>query len=82
MTNYWMIISSVINKSWIFIIGFIGFFLYRKNKQLNIENSNLKDSQDANQKIINIQNKVLNASENIKPTDLNGIIKRMRDKKL
>jgi hypothetical protein len=62
------------------IIAFIGVYILRKNRSLSIENQELNLSSKEKDKVINIQAKVLDVSENIKPTDLDVNLDRLSDK--
>ncbi|MBM3467625.1 MAG: hypothetical protein FJX70_07365 [Alphaproteobacteria bacterium] len=62
------------------IIAFIGVYILRKNRSLSIENQELNLSSKEKDKVINIQAKVLDVSENIKPTDLDVNLERLSDK--
>lgn len=62
------------------IIAFIGVYILRKNRSLSIENQELNLNSKEKDKIINIQAKVLDVSENIKPTDLDVNLERLSDK--
>lgn len=60
--------------------AFIAVYILRKNKTLTSENQELKDNKLQQDKIINIQTKVLDVSEKIKPTDLDVNLERLSDK--
>jgi hypothetical protein len=62
------------------IIAFIGVYILRKNRSLSIQNQELNLSSKEKDKVINIQAKVLDVSENIKPTDLDVNLDRLSDK--
>jgi hypothetical protein len=62
------------------IIAFISVYILRKNRSLSIENQELNLSSKEKDKVINIQAKVLDVSENIKPTDLDVNLERLSDK--
>ena len=62
------------------IIAFIAVYILRKNKTLTSENQELKDNKLQQDKIINIQTKVLDVSKNVKPTDLDVNLERLSDK--
>lgn len=61
-------------------IALIMVFLARRIKSLSMENRQLNLSSKEKEKVINIQAKVLDASENIKSTDLDGNLERLSDK--
>ena len=62
------------------IIAFIGVYILRKNRSLSIENQELNLSSKEKDKVINIQAKVLDVSEKIKPTDLDVNLERLSNK--
>ena len=62
------------------IIAFIGVYILRKNRSLSIENQELNLSSKEKDKVINIQAKVLDVTENIPPTDLDNSLDRLSDK--
>ena len=60
--------------------AFIAVYLFRKNKVLTLDNQILKENSIEQDKVINIQQKVLNVSESVKPTDLDVNLDRLSDK--
>ena len=78
----WALIFSNLSKIGMGIFGAIGLFLYGKNSKLSQENARLQQDLKANDKIIDIQKKVINVAQNIQPTDFDGNLQRMRDGKL
>lgn len=62
------------------IIAFIGVYILRKNRSLSIENQELNLSSKEKDKVINIQQKVLDVSESVKLTDLDTNLERLSDK--
>lgn len=62
------------------IIAFVGIYILRKNKTLASENQILTETNIEKDKVINIQAKVLDASEDIKPADLDNNLDRLSDK--
>ena len=68
-------------KEILFAIGaFIVLLFFRKNKTLTLENKVLAEKNIEKEKVINIQQKVLNASEKIKHTDLDANLERLSEK--
>ncbi|RTL11868.1 MAG: hypothetical protein EKK56_07975 [Flavobacteriaceae bacterium] len=63
-------------------IGIVGFLLLRSNRHLKELNKTLEEQATNNNKIIDIQQKVLDVTENTKPSNFDGNIKRMQDNKL
>lgn len=64
------------------IAAFFGVYILTRNKDLSLENNNLTQDNLQKDKILDIQAKVLDVSENTKSVDLNDNIKRMQDGKL
>jgi hypothetical protein len=64
----------------VLIISCLGFYLVRKNKNITLKNEELIKVNLEQNKIIDIQTKVLNVSENVKPTDLDVNLERLSDK--
>lgn len=60
--------------------AFIAVYLFRKNKTLTLENKGLTENNLEKDKVINIQQKVLDVSESVKPTDLDTNLERLSDK--
>lgn len=59
---------------------FIAVYLFRKNKVLTLENKGLAENNIEKEKVINIQQKVLDVSESVKLTDLDVNLERLSDK--
>lgn len=64
------------------IFGAIGLFLYGRNSKLAQENARLQQGLKIHDKIIDIQKKVIDVTQNTSATDLNGNLQRMHDDKL
>jgi hypothetical protein len=60
--------------------AFIAVYLFKRNKALTLDNQILKENSIEQDKVINIQQKVLDVSENVKPTDLDVNLDRLSDK--
>ena len=60
------------------IVAFIGVYILRRNKTLASENQALVETNLEKDKVINIQQKVLDVSQNVKPTDLDGSLDRLQ----
>jgi len=60
--------------------AFIAVYLFRKNKTLTLENKGLTENNLEKDKVINIQQKVLDVSESVKLTDLDTNLERLSDK--
>ncbi len=66
-------------------VGLVGIFCFltlRSNRNLKKQNEAIKAQLRDNDKIIDIQQKVIDVTENTKPSDFDGNIKRMQDGKL
>lgn len=59
------------------IVAVFTLFLLRRNKILTAKNNELQQNNTEKDKVINIQAKVLDASENTKSTDLDGNLERL-----
>jgi hypothetical protein len=72
MINFILLnLKSIFNA----LSGLFALFILDKNNKLSNQNDNLKET-------VKIKNKVINVLRSAKNTDLNGNIKRMRNKKL
>lgn len=60
--------------------AFIVVYLFRRNKTLTLENKGLTENNLEKDKVINIQQKVLDVSESVKLTDLDTNLERLSDK--
>lgn len=60
--------------------AFIAVYLFRRNKTLTLENKGLTENNLEKDKVINIQQKVLDVSESVKLTDLDTNLERLSDK--
>ncbi len=68
-------------KEILFTIGvFVAVYLFRRNKALTLDNQILIENNFEKDKVINIQQKVLDVSESVKPTDLDTNLERLSDK--
>jgi len=64
------------------VAAFFGICILKRNKDLSVDNNNLKQTNLQKDKILDIQQKVLDVTQNTKPTDIDGIIDLMRKDKL
>jgi hypothetical protein len=74
------IILSNIHYIIIGIVTFFSIYILRRNAKLIIEKNDLVQNNIEKEKVINIQQKVLNASEKIKHTDLDANLERLSEK--
>jgi hypothetical protein len=75
-----MLIFSYLKEIIIAIIGFFALYLFNRNKSLKTDNQTLKENLQDQSRLINIQAKVLDVSENVKPTNLDSNLERLSDK--
>lgn len=78
----WSIISSNLDKVGVFLLGLVTAIMFKKNKILTLENQELKQGAEVAAKTIQIQNKVLDAVQDTKDSDIDGNIKRMHENNL
>lgn len=78
---WWSIIPEFINKAGSILMSFFSLFLLGKNSRLTKENEILKINAQDKDKIIAIQNKVLDATANNQATSPDDAIERMRQNK-
>ena len=64
------------------VAAFFTVYILKRNKDLSVDNNNLKQNNLQKDKILDIQQKVLDVTQNTKPTDIDGIIDLMRRDKL
>lgn len=70
-------------KLWTFIItSLVGIIVYLRYSILSTKNEQLKEDINDSKKIIDIQGKVLDVTQNTKHADFDGTIERLRKNKL
>jgi hypothetical protein len=75
--------SKFLIKCWGLIITSISvIFFWIRYEIINTKKKQLEQDMIDSTKILNIQTKIIDVTQNTSPTDLNGTIKRMRNKKL
>ena len=79
MLNF--LLSNIKNISYA-VAAFFTVYILKRNKDLSIENNNLTKDNLTKDKIVEIQDKVINVTQNTKTTDFDGIIDLMRKDKL
>lgn len=62
------------------IVAFFTIYILKRNKTLSTENIKLTEDNSQKDKVINIQNEVLDATEKIDPADLDTNLERLSDK--
>lgn len=60
------------------IVGFFALYLFNRNKTLKIEKEQLQQNITSKDRVIDVQNKVINATDDIKHTDLESSLDRLR----
>lgn len=70
-------INILISAAAIFVIGLIC-----RNRWLEAKRERLDAENKYNERILDIQNKVIDVTQNIKHTDLDGVAKRVFDREL
>ena len=63
------------------MLGFISFlviYLFKKNKDLEAKNLIAESRLNETKKVIDVQNKIIEITEDTKPTDFDGNLERMR----
>lgn len=64
------------------IIGFIGVYLFKKNKDLEAKNLIAENRLNETKKVIDVQNKIIEITKDTKPTNFDSNLERMRKKEL
>ena len=64
------------------VLSVFSLFLLGRNSRLSKKNKELNKANIGQNKTIEIQKKVIDVAKNRKRTDLNGMLKRMRQNKL
>lgn len=63
------------------ITGFIALYLFNRNKTLKVEKEQLQQDITSKDRVIDVQNKVMEATSNIEHTDLDSSLERMSKSK-
>lgn len=71
-----------IAKFSIVALGAFSYYIYGKNKKLEIEKDALIDEANMDKKTILVQKKIINVNKDFKAGSVDDNIKRMRNKKL
>jgi hypothetical protein len=64
------------------VVAFFTVYILKRNNDLSVDNNNLTQDNLQKDKILDIQAKVLDVSENTKSVNLDDNIKRMQDGQL
>ena len=76
----WILLN--IKEIGILTFGFFSLLTLNANRRLKEKNNDLQGQVKDNFKLMDIQQKVLDVTQNTKPTDIDGIIDLMRKDKL
>lgn len=76
----WLLLN--LKEIGVLVFGIFSLLLLRSNRNLKEQNEILDGRLQITEKIVDIQRKVINVTENTKPSDFDGNIKRMQDDKL
>ena len=75
------LLSNIKNVGYM-VVAFFTVYILKRNNDLSVDNNNLKQDNLQKDKILDIQAKVLDVSENTKFVNLDDNIKRMQDGQL
>jgi hypothetical protein len=59
------------------ITGFIALYLFNRNKTLKVEKEQLQQDITSKDRVIDVQNKVMEATNNIEHTDIDSSLERL-----
>lgn len=72
-----MLFFSYLKEILLGITGFIALYLFNRNKTLKVEKEQLQQDITTKDRVIDVQNKVMEATSNIEHTDLDSSLERM-----
>jgi hypothetical protein len=75
------LLSNIKNVGYM-VVAFFTVYILKRNNDLSVDNNNLTQDNLQKDKILDIQAKVLDVSENTKSVNLDDNIKRMQDGQL
>ena len=75
------LLSNIKNIGYM-VVAFFTVYILKRNNDLSVDNNNLTQDNLQKDKILDIQAKVLDVSENTKSVNLDDNIKRMQDGQL
>lgn len=76
-----MLFFTYIKEILLGITGFIALYLFNRNKTLKVEKEQLQQDISTKDRVIDVQNKVMEATSNIEHTDLDSSLERMSKSK-
>ena len=72
-----MLFFTYIKEILLGITGFIALYLFNRNKTLKVEKEQLQQDISTKDRVIDVQNKVMEATSNIEYTDLDSSLERL-----
>ena len=72
-----MIFFTYLKEILLGIVGFFALYLFNRNKTLKVEKEQLQQDVTIKDRVIDVQNKVMEATSNIEHTDLDSSLERM-----
>ena len=76
-----MLFFAYIKEILLGITGFIALYLFNRNKTLKVEKEQLQQDITTKDRVIDVQNKVMEATNNIEHTDLDSSLERLSKSK-
>ena len=76
-----MLFFSYLKEILLGITGFIALYLFNRNKTLKVEKEQLQQDITTKDRVIDVQNKVMEATSNIEHTDLDSSLERLSKSK-
>lgn len=76
-----MLFFAYIKEILLGITGFIALYLFNRNKTLKVEKEQLQQDITTKNRVIDVQNKVMEATNNIEHTDLDSSLERLSKSK-
>ena len=73
-----MLIFAYLKEILLGITGFIALYLFNRNKTLKVEKEQLQQNITTKDRVIDVQNKVIKVADDIKHTDLESSLDRLR----
>lgn len=74
-----MLIFAYLKEILLSILGFFALYLFNRNKTLKVEKEVLEQNITTKDKVIDVQNKVMEATTNITHSDIGDSIDRLSD---
>lgn len=74
-----MLIFAYLKEILLGIVGFFALYLFNRNKTLKAEKEVLQENITSKDKVIDVQNKVMEVTTGVDRTDINSSIDRLSD---